>query len=111
MSGSSEAGVTPEELIGHLQAIATWASVGSDPIYHGIEARRCGDVEKWILEAIALIRKARDETRMNLKMLNAQQETLRTQQETNRMQQEMIQTQQEEIRRLHEMVERLESFR
>lgn len=83
MSGSSEAGVTPEELIGHLQVIATWASVGSDPIYHGIEARRCGDVEKWSLEVIAMIR----------------------------AQQAEIQTQQEEIRRLHEMVERLESFR
>ena len=44
------------DVIDHLQIIRTWAAVGKDPIYQGIEPKCCEDVEKWIDEALALLK-------------------------------------------------------
>lgn len=43
-------------VIEHLQIVRTWASVGKEPIYNGIEPRCCEDVEKWMDDALALLR-------------------------------------------------------
>ena len=45
-----------ETVIRHLQIIRTWAAVGKEPIYHGIEPRCCEDVVKWADDALALLR-------------------------------------------------------
>lgn len=44
-----------DEVVRHLQIIYVWASVGKDPIYHGIEAKSCAKVEMWTEDAILLI--------------------------------------------------------
>ena len=45
-----------QDVMDHLQIIRTWAAVGKDPIYHGIEPKCCEDVEKWIDEALELLK-------------------------------------------------------
>lgn len=45
-----------ERVIEHLQIVRTWASVGKEPIYNGIEPRCCENVEKWMDDALALLR-------------------------------------------------------
>ena len=45
-----------QDVIDHLQIIRTWAAVGEDPIYQGIEPKCCEDVEKWIDEALELLK-------------------------------------------------------
>ena len=34
-----------QDVVDHLQIIRTWAAVGKDPIYRGIEPKCCEDVE------------------------------------------------------------------
>ena len=45
-----------QDVIDHLQIIRTWAAVGKDPIYRGIEPKCCEDVERWIDEALELLK-------------------------------------------------------
>lgn len=45
-----------QDVIYHLQIIRTWAAVGKDPIYHGIEPKCCEDVERWIDDALELLK-------------------------------------------------------
>lgn len=45
------------DVIDHLKIIRTWAAVGKDPIYRGIEPKCCEDVERWIDEALKLLKK------------------------------------------------------
>lgn len=50
-----------KKVIDHLQIIHTWAAVGKDPIYNGIESKCCEDIEKWTEDTIALL-KEQEET-------------------------------------------------
>ena len=50
-----------QDVIDHLQIIRTWAAVGKDPIYHGIEPKCCEDVEKWIDEALELLKEQEEQ--------------------------------------------------
>ena len=45
-----------EKVISRLQIIRTWAAVGKDPIYNGIEPRCCEDIVTWIDDALALLK-------------------------------------------------------
>lgn len=45
-----------KNVITHLQVIGTWAAVGKRPEYRGIEPVCCEKIEKWIDEALDLIR-------------------------------------------------------
>lgn len=45
-----------QNVIDHLQIIRTWAAVGKDPIYRGIESNSCESIEKWIDDALALLK-------------------------------------------------------
>lgn len=53
------------DVIDHLQIIRTWAAVGKDPIYQGIEPKCCEDVEKWIDEALELLQEKNPRTETN----------------------------------------------
>ena len=50
-------------VIDNLQIIATWAAVGKDPIYKGIESKCCEDVEQWTMDAIELIKEQEEKIR------------------------------------------------
>lgn len=45
-----------QNVIDHLKIIRTWAAVGKDHIYRGIESNSCESVEKWIDDALALLK-------------------------------------------------------
>lgn len=51
------------DVIYHLQLIRTWAAVGKDPIYRGIEPKCCEDVEKWIDDVIAMLKEQEWQTK------------------------------------------------
>ena len=50
-----------EKVISRLQIIRTWAAVGKDPIYNGIEPRCCEDIVTWIDDALALLKEQEKE--------------------------------------------------
>lgn len=44
-----------EEITDHLKVIITWAAVGKDPKFYGIEQKCCRHVEMWAYDALELI--------------------------------------------------------
>lgn len=52
-----------ERVIDHLKIIHTWAAVGKKPIYRGIEPKCCENVERWVMDAIDLLKEQETEIR------------------------------------------------